>query len=1034
MMLQTIVDACEFKQDALEYALSKQVEDLGDLAEHSEADARNFFERTYVTDGMAQLLRHGLRRLSGGNDQATFELRQAMGGGKTHSMLALGYLAAHPSVAGAVSARITEGFTPRPAKVVVISGRNIDHDKFLWGSIAEQLAKGDEFARFWSNGARAPNEGDWINLIGDAPVLILIDELPPYLDKAVTITVGSGTLGDVTSAAISNLLSAAIKLPRVCIVLSTLVGQYKSSAELSRIMSQITNEARRQAKPITPVELGSDEIYHILRKRLLAREPAPAVIESVADAYGRVLADAVRSKTLERAAEKIADEVAATYPFHPSLKTVVATFKDNEGFRQTRGLMTIAALMIRSVQKRKTNDVYLIGPQHLDLADRGIRDMVNNIYDLDAAITVDVVDTGSSDAHAELIDADAGNDAASQAARLILMASLAESSDAVKGLQPADILSFLVAPLREENDFVAALENLTSKCWYLHKRDNGSWYFSKNENLTKKIENMARNAPPHKIEQDLARRLEEIFTARRRTAYTRVLAMPKMDEINTRGDRALIVLSPDAKVPPDKARKLFELTKDRNNFGIVSGEGLDLASVEEKLRIAYAIARVLDQEGPGSPNRPDLENRASDAELDVYQTIASTLNKIWYPGRDSSGECLLGATLKLDNFRLNGAAGYDGETAVENALTATGSKKLVTDIEMNYEMLVERAEDILWPPHTRTTLWGDIQDRAMSNVRWLWLPRTGLEELRRLAISRQRWRGTDTGSIEKGPFPKEKTSVGVIEAAYDEQTGIATINVLAKNAGRRGRIYWSTSPDVSTSSQRLDEPRFETAEMRIYFLAVDPEGDHETGGAFAWTNKLNLTHNPKPAGTGYEVTLSVVPSGEIRWNTDATVAREGKLYGGPIRLDGEKDVVIYAYAEAAGVSTTKEFKIPRREGDGAKIDRERPARAKKAVQVTTTDKVFAVITKGKEARVRFRNVLVTVGSGSRNVSTHFGSEVDVTAEAIERITKYARTELGDDNADVTISWKSADVDRAADLDDLMAAISETLTIGEIEQS
>lgn len=1032
-MLQTINDACEFKQDAIDYALSKQVEDLGDLVNHSAADAKAFFEKTYITDGMAQLLRQGLHRLAGGNDQAAFELRQAMGGGKTHSMLALGYMAANPELAGSAGARITDGFTPEAAKVVVISGRNIDHDRFLWGTIAQQLGKGDEFSRFWSNGARAPNEDDWIKLIGDASVLILIDELPPYLDKAVTITVGSGNLGDVTSAALSNLLSAAIKLPKLCIVLSTLIGQYKSSSDLSRIVSQITNEARRQAKPITPVELGSDEIYHILRKRLMAREPAPVVVESVAEAYGRVLADAVKSKTIERAAEKIADEVAATYPFHPSLKTVIATFKDNEGFRQTRGLMTIAALMIRSVQKRKNNDVYLIGPQHLDLGDRGIRDVVNNIYDLDAAITVDIVDTGSSDAHAELIDVDAGNDAASQTARLILMASLAESSDAVKGLQPADILSFLVAPLREENDFVAAVEALTSKCWYLHKRDNGAWYFSKNENLTKKIENLARNAPPHKIEQDLARRLEEIFSTRRRAAYARVLALPKVEEVNTRGDRALIVLSPDAKIPPEKAAKLFESTNDKNNFAIVSGEGLDLASVEEKLRTSYAIAKVLDQEGAGSPNRPDLENRANDAELDAYQTIASTLNKIWYPGRDPGGERLLGATLKLDNFRREGSAGYDGEAAVENALTATGSKKLIIDVETNFESLAARAEEMLWPAHTRTTTWGDIQDRAISNVRWLWLPRTGLDELKRLAISRHRWKENGAGGLEKGPFPKEKTSVGVTEGVYDELTGTATLNLVAKNAGK-GRIYWSRSPDVSTQSERLEGSKLETSEMRLYFLAVDPIGEHETGDVFAWTNRLTLTHDPRPIGTGYEVTLSVVPAGEIRWNTDATLAREGKVYGGPIRLEGDKDVVIYAYAESAGITTTREFKIPRREGDGAKIDRDRPARARKVVQLTTTDRVYAAIAKGKESRARFRGVLVTVGSGSRNVSTNFGAEVDVSAEAIERLAKYARTELGDENADVTVMWRSADVDRAADLDELMTAVGETLATTEIEQS
>jgi len=1033
-MLQTILDTCEFREDALDYALSKQVEDLADLTAHTEAKAQEFFDKTFVTDGMAQLLRQGLQRLAGAGPQAAFELRQAMGGGKTHSMLALGYLAAHPHLADQLHAGMTEGFKPYPAEIVVISGRNVDHDKFLWGSVAEQLGKVDEFSRFWRNGALAPNEDDWIALIGDRAVLILIDELPPYLDKAVTIPVGMGNLGDVTSAAISNLLSAAIKLPRLCIVLSTLVGQYKASGDLSRIMSQITNEARRQAKPITPVELGSDEIYQILRKRLLVREPAPAIVESVADAFGRVLADAVKSKTLERTAEKIADEVTATYPFHPSLKTVVSIFKDNEGFRQTRGLMTIAALMIKSAQRRKLNDVYLLGPQHLDLGDRTIRDIVNNIYDLDAAITQDIVDTGSSDAHAELIDADAGNDAASQAARLILMASLAESSDAVKGLQVPDILSYLIAPLKEENDFVAGLESLISRSWYLHKRDNGAWYFSKNENLTKKIENTAKNAPAHKIDQDLARRLEEIFSTRRRVAYSRVLALPKIEDINTRGERLLIVLSPDAKVPPEKAQQLFSATPEKNNFAIVSGEGTNLASVEERLRVAYAVAKVLDQEGQASPNRPDLELRASDAELDVYQTIASTLNKVWYPGRDSSGEKLIGATLKLDNFRREGGAGYDGEGAVENALTSTGSKKLYPDVEANYDMLVDRAEDLLWPANVRATTWGDIQDKALSNVRWVWLPRAGLEELKRVAISRQRWKDNGTGGLEKGPFPKEKTRVGVTEAAYDEATGTATLYVVGKNAGRRPRVYSSTNPNVSTSSTLLDDTTVRTTDMRRYFLAVDPDGDHETGEVFTWTNRLTLTFEPKPAGTGYEVALTAVPSGEIRWNIDATAPREGKVYQGPISLDGQTDVVIYAYAESNGVSVTKEFKVNRREGDGPKIDLERPARARRAVQLNTTDKVFAATAKAKEANVKFRGVLVTVGSGSRNVSANFGSDVDVSADAIERLVKYARAELHEDTAEVSVSWKSLDVDRAAELHELMALIGETLRAGEIEQS
>ena len=40
-----------------------------------------------------------------------------------------------------------------------------------------------------------------------------------------------------------------------------------------------------------------------------------------------------------RAMEEVAEEVRETYPFHPSFKNLVALFKENEGFRQTRGLM-----------------------------------------------------------------------------------------------------------------------------------------------------------------------------------------------------------------------------------------------------------------------------------------------------------------------------------------------------------------------------------------------------------------------------------------------------------------------------------------------------------------------------------------------------------------------------------------------------------------------------------------------------------------------------------------------------------------------
>jgi hypothetical protein len=83
-------------------------------------------------------------------------------------------------------------------------------------------------------------------------------------------------LADVTTFAVSNLLSAALKLPRLCIVISNLSGAYEGATkEITSMVAKATrdlqNETGRQTKGITPVELGSDEIYNILRTRLLMR-------------------------------------------------------------------------------------------------------------------------------------------------------------------------------------------------------------------------------------------------------------------------------------------------------------------------------------------------------------------------------------------------------------------------------------------------------------------------------------------------------------------------------------------------------------------------------------------------------------------------------------------------------------------------------------------------------------------------------------------------------------------------------------------
>ena len=100
---------------------------------------------------------------------------------------------------------------------------------------------------------------------------------------------------------------------------------------INRALDDARQELGRQER-----DLASNEIYDILRKRLFKFLPDKAEVQDIAASYGKKLEKASKSKVATRGAEAIADEIAATYPFHPRLKNVVALFKENEQFKQTR--------------------------------------------------------------------------------------------------------------------------------------------------------------------------------------------------------------------------------------------------------------------------------------------------------------------------------------------------------------------------------------------------------------------------------------------------------------------------------------------------------------------------------------------------------------------------------------------------------------------------------------------------------------------------------------------------------------------------
>jgi hypothetical protein len=187
--MKTVRDACTLQANALSIKLSDQIEQLDELI-GAEGDGTAFFEKTHITQGMQELISEGLARLAGCSGQAVFHLKQEMGGGKTHLLVGVGLLAKHPALRRKYCGGMRHAAAFTNADIAAFNGRN-NPDHFFWGEIASQLGKGDQFKAFWTSGPKAPDERAWLKLFdGDRPILILLDEMPPYFHYLDTQKVG----------------------------------------------------------------------------------------------------------------------------------------------------------------------------------------------------------------------------------------------------------------------------------------------------------------------------------------------------------------------------------------------------------------------------------------------------------------------------------------------------------------------------------------------------------------------------------------------------------------------------------------------------------------------------------------------------------------------------------------------------------------------------------------------------------------------------------------------------------------------------
>lgn len=1009
-MLKTVRQACTFDPVIDDYRMSQGIENLNDLIK-DEGDGREFFERTYITVGMEQLLREGMLRLSGKSDQAVFHLNQNLGGGKTHLLVSLGLMAKHPDLRPEfLPEDVVQQIDVTDVQIAAFNGRNTP-ENYVWGDIATQLGKAEESKAYWANGPKPIDLNGWKTIIGDKATLILLDELPPYLQYAATQIVGKGSLADSTVFSLSSLMSAALEMPNVCVVISNLTSSYaQQSKKIADIINTLQDEANRQAKTITPVQLAGNEIYEILRKRLILEMPPEEVISEVAEEFAeRIKVAADGGYISATSMEQVTDLVAETYPFHPAFKHIVALFEKNESFRQTRGLLQFAARLLRSVKLRETDDVFLVGAQHFDLNDQLVREEFGNIAPtLRPAIAKDLADNGKS--NAESIDDQLASDAASQVATLLLASSLSRAVGGRLGLSESELIEYLAAPNRKPDEFQLALEKLREVAWYLH-REEDRFFIKQTENLSRQIERNARDIPQAKIDSALINRLTAIVSPHFKQAYQEIAVLPRIDDIKLTGGRLLIVVRADNRTPPEAINSLFTFNEQKNNFLVLSGTDSYLAdAVEDRLRELYATEQITKKLKAGDTLYEEAVERLEDSEQRFLKAVSAAYNRLYYPSYDDYSERSELMQVTIDQGLSTG----DGDSSAERQL-----EKILASPSANYKLAKDYLEDLtsywaqaelyLWPEKDRRMPWKDAVMRYKNNPRAPWMPgANGLENLKAEAIKQARWRMGEDGYIEKGPFPKEKTSVNVTVHSIKSETGETVLTLTPKYAGSSPIVHYSQTPDVSTKSSKVEDlDHFTALGATMYFLAVDSDGEHETGEPNRWVADLKIKHQIHTVGTKRHVELLCIPKATIRYSLDGSNPKDGEEYKDKFEVDGKKHTLL-VYAQDGEANRLADFTIPDASDDRLIIDPAKPASLADTKRVTldTTEKAFKVLNKFKDNKSTFfKGVAIQIGEGVKTVQVRFNDQ-EVTAVMIERTITMLRETLNDSGSNVAVSVRN----------------------------
>lgn len=540
------------------------------------ADPVEFFRRTYLTEGLTDLVGRSVRRLSrDDNAPPVINLQTNFGGGKTHSMLALWHVAAGLPV-GQFPQETQElltknGYTGAKVNRVAIVGNHFSpsgttkddgtHVNTIWGELAWQLGGTEAYALVAKADADRTTPGEALHdlLAKYSPAVILIDEWVAYARSLVgRDDLAGGTFDDQFTFAQS--LTEAVKgTPGALLIISIPASETGEASEKIaagnaeevggahglEALKRLQNVVRRVAEQWRPA--SSAEAYQIVRQRLFV-QPDGAALASIG-ATARAYVDMYRKYTDDFPRESrdtaYEDRIKRTYPIHPELfDRLYEEWSSLERFQRTRGVLRLMSTVIHALWAGEDASP-LIMPGSIPLATANVNaELTQYLQDSwKAIIDADVDGPTSEPARIDKEKPVFGQRSLTKRlARTVFFGAAPTIGSAHKGLETQRVFLGTAVPGDVPGNFHSALTQLGDRATYFYS-GSGKYWYDLQANITRTAKDQAERLHKEDVWAEIVRRLQA--QARTRGDFAGVHVCPESNaDIPDTDEARLVILHP----------------------------------------------------------------------------------------------------------------------------------------------------------------------------------------------------------------------------------------------------------------------------------------------------------------------------------------------------------------------------------------------------------------------------------------------------------------------------------------------------------